>query len=142
VSIQYTPIGTVRSPFKTPDAVGHDPDAEGMIILDDAYAAGLDGLTGFSHAVVLADLDQSEKSSLSARPPHADDVEVGVFATRSPHRPNGIAETVVEIRARDSATLSVRGIDLVDGTPVLDVKPYVPRVAPADVETGWVTETE
>ncbi len=142
MSVQYTPIGTVRSPYEASAAVARDADAEGEVVLEDDYVAGLDGLAEFFQAVVLVGLDRSDTASLTARSPHADGVEVGVFLTRSPHQQNAIAETVVEVDGRDGATLVVRGLDLVDGTPVLDLKPHVPRVPSGDVETGWVTPTE
>jgi formylmethanofuran dehydrogenase subunit E len=143
VPIGYTPIGRVRSPHETPSDVDHDAvdEARGRIVVDEAYEDGLEGLEAFSHVVVLAHLDDIEGHHLTARPPHADDVEVGVFATRSPHRPNPIAQTVVEIRERDGATLAVRGLDLVDGTPVLDLKPHVPAVDDeSDLGLGWIDD--
>jgi formylmethanofuran dehydrogenase subunit E len=139
----FTPIGRVDSPFERPDDVDHDviDETEGTIVVDEEYAAGLDGLEDFSHIVILAHLDQIDDSHLRARPPHVEGVEVGVFATRSPHRPNPIAQTVVELLERDGNCLHVRGLDLVDGTPVLDIKPYVPTVSEdEDLALGWLDE--
>jgi len=143
MAISHTPIGRVRSSFDSPADVTHDAvdEATGRIVLEDEYEDGLDGLGEFSHVVVLAHLDGVEGYHLTSRPPHVDGVEVGVFATRSPHRPNPIAQTVVELVDRDGATLSVRGLDLVDGTPVLDVKPYVPTVDDeSDLSLGWLDQ--
>ncbi|WIV68223.1 tRNA (N6-threonylcarbamoyladenosine(37)-N6)-methyltransferase TrmO [Natrialbaceae archaeon AArc-T1-2] len=141
MEISYTPIGHVRSPHDTPADVAHDEVAEtaGEIVLEEAYERGLEGLEEFSHVVVLAHLDEIDESRLTARPPHVDDLEVGVFATRSPHRPTPIAQTVVEVCAVDDTTLQVRGLDLVDGTPVLDLKPHV-RSVEGDLEVGWLED--
>ncbi|QFU81790.1 tRNA (N6-threonylcarbamoyladenosine(37)-N6)-methyltransferase TrmO [Natronorubrum aibiense] len=139
MEISYTPIGRVRSPYDTPEDVIHDEVSEtgGEVVLEEEYEAGLEGIDGFSHIVVFAHLDEINESQLTARPPHVDDLEVGVFATRSPHRPTPLAQTVVELLERDGTTLRVRGLDLVDGTPILDVKPYVPLVDEEDVSVGW-----
>jgi len=144
MDVTYTPIGVVRSPYDSPDDVPtpRDADVASRVELDEAYVDGLDGLDGFSHVVVLAHLDGIEDSHLRARPPHADDVEVGVFASRSPHRPNPIAQSVVRLDDVDGTTLHVNGLDLVDGTPVLDVKPYVGGVEDADLARGWLDDLE
>ncbi|RLM94799.1 tRNA (N6-threonylcarbamoyladenosine(37)-N6)-methyltransferase TrmO [Halobellus sp. Atlit-38R] len=139
----FAPIGRIDSPFERPGDVDHDlvDETEGTIVVDEKYAAGLDGLEGFSHIVILAHLDQIDDYHLRARPPHVEAVEVGVFATRSPHRPNPIAQTVVELLERDGNRLHVRGLDLVDGTPVLDIKPYVPTVSEDEgLALGWLDE--
>jgi len=140
--ITYTPIGRVHSPFETPGDVVHEAvdDTEGRIVLDEAYERGLDDLDGFSHVVVLAHLDGIDEYRLTARPPHVDDLEVGVFAARSPFRPNPIAQTVVELTGHDGTTLHVRGLDLADGTPVLDLKPHIPAVDDSEVSLGWLDE--
>lgn len=142
MTITYTPIGRVRSPYDSPADVAHDEADEttGEIVLEDEYEAGLDGLEEFSHVVVFAHLDEIDEHRLTARPPHADDVEVGVFATRSPHRPNPLAQTTVELLERDGTTLHVRGLDLVDGTPVVDVKPYVGSIDDEDASFGWLED--
>ncbi len=138
--ICYTPVGHVRSPYDAPDEVGHGADAAGRVVLEEAYAPGLADLDGFSHVVVLAHLGEAEAAQLVARPPRSDR-EVGVFASRSPARPNPIAQTVVEVVEREGRTLRVRGLDLVDGTPVLDLKPHVPAVEePDEVARGWLDE--
>ena len=144
MDVTYTPIGVVRSPYDSPDDVPtpRDEDVASRVVLDEAYAEGLDGLDGFSHVVVLAHLDGIGEAHLRARPPHVDDVEVGVFASRSPARPNPIAQSVVRLADVEGTTLHVRGLDLVDGTPVLDVKPYVGGVDGADVERGWLDELD
>ncbi|MFC3960057.1 tRNA (N6-threonylcarbamoyladenosine(37)-N6)-methyltransferase TrmO [Halovivax cerinus] len=140
MTITYTPIGRVRSPYESPADVDHDAvdETTGEIVLDGEYEAGLEGIEEFSHVVVFAQLDEIDEYRLTARPPHADDLAVGVFATRSPHRPNPLAQTTVELRERDGATLHVRGLDLVDGTPIVDVKPYVGSIDDEDASFGWL----
>ena len=139
MDVTYTPIGHVRSPHDSPADVTRENAREtaGEIVLEDAYEAGLEGLEEFSHVVVFAHLDEVEEPRLTSRPPHAEDLEVGVFATCSPHRPNPLAQTVLEVRGIEGTTLQVRGLDLLDGTPVLDLKPYVPAVD-GDLEFGWL----
>ena len=138
--VSYTPIGRVRSPFETPGDVVHEAvdETEGRIVLDEAYERGLNDLDGFSHVVVLAHLDGVDEYRLTAQPSHVDDLDVGVFAARSPFRPNPIAQTVVELTGRAGTTLHVCGLDLADGTPVLDLKPYVPTVDDSEVSLGWL----
>lgn len=138
--VSYTPIGYVRSPYDSPAEISQEEATEttGEIVLEDEYEVGLEGLEEFSHVVVFAHLDEIEEARLISRPPHVDDVEVGVFATRSPHRPNPLAQTVLEVRDLEGTTLSVRGLDLLDGTPVLDLKPYVPAVEDDDLSIGWL----
>lgn len=142
--VTYEPIGEVRSPFDDPGAVPVDPnelgDAVGRVELDAQYEPGLDGLAGFSHVTILAHLHRSPADTLTASPPFAD-VEVGVFATASPNRPNPIAQTVVAPDRIEGATLHVEGLDLIDGTPVLDLKPFAPKPALLDdLRTGWIGE--
>lgn len=142
MEINYTPIGRIRSPYDAPADVAHDEVAEtsGELVLEEEYESGLEEINGFSHIVVLAHLDEIDEYRLTVRPRHVDDLEVGVFATRSPHRPTPLAQTVVELLERDETTLRVRGLDLVDGTPILDLKPYVPSVNEDDVSVGWLEE--
>src|SRR6056297_869789 len=142
MTITFTPIGHVRSPYDTPADVDHDAvdETTGEIVLEDDYEDGLEGINDFSHIVVFAHLDEIDEYRPTARPPHADNLEVGTFATRSPHRPNPLAQTTVELLERDGTTLHVRGLDLVDGTPVIDVKPYVGSIDDEDVSFGWLED--
>ncbi|MFD1562973.1 tRNA (N6-threonylcarbamoyladenosine(37)-N6)-methyltransferase TrmO [Haloarchaeobius amylolyticus] len=142
MTITFTPIGHVRSPYDSPTDVDHDAvdETTGEIVLEDDYEDGLEGIDDFSHIVVFAHLDEIDDYRSTARPPHADDLEVGTFATRSPHRPNPLAQTTVELLERDGTTLHVKGLDLVDGTPVIDVKPYVGSIDDEDVSFGWLED--
>jgi len=143
--VTYDPIGEIRSPFEEPSAVPVDPDepsgAAGRVELDPEFEPGLDGLDGFSHVTILAHLHRSPADTLRAHPPFADGLEVGVFATASPNRPNPIAQTVVRLDSIEGTTLYVEGLDLLDGTPVLDLKPFAPKPSLLDeLETGWIGE--
>ena len=144
-AITYHPIGVVHSPFDRAADVPVDPDepsdAAGRIDIDEEYAEGLLGLDGFSHVTVLAHLHESHGYSLTVRPSFADGLEVGIFATSGPHRPNPIAQTIVRLQRIEDATLYVEGVDLADGTPVLDLKPFAPKPgALDDLRGGWFEE--
>ena len=114
------PVGVVRTPFTStadiPKGVGAEHHAEGTIEIDPALAEGLADIDGFSHLFVLWVFDRAKPASLTATPPN-DDCPHGVFATRSPSRPNPIGLTVVELLGRDGTSLRVRGVDMLDETP-------------------------
>ncbi len=123
------PIGYVKTPFKEtaaiPKGLGAKHEAEGIIELLREFEPGLADIEGFSHLFVLWEFDRSEDFDLVAHPPTDERRPHGVFATRSPRRPNPIGLTVVELLRRDGASLHVRGVDMLDGSPVLDIKPYL-----------------
>src|SRR5918999_4646652 len=139
------PIGVVRSPYtdtsEIPKGLGARHEAEGMIEIRPELEAGLQDIEGFSHLYVLWIFDRAEGPELVACPP-SDDRPHGVFATRSPQRPNPIGLTVVELLRRDGLTLHVRGIDMLDGTPVLDIKPYLSSIPEGQFRRGWLAEAE
>ncbi|MFB6094550.1 MAG: tRNA (N6-threonylcarbamoyladenosine(37)-N6)-methyltransferase TrmO [Halanaeroarchaeum sp.] len=141
-TISYEPIGTVSSPFDAPEAVPRPADetvdATGEIVLRERFAPGLAGLSAFSHATVLAHLHEASEGRLTVSPEGVEE-RLGIFATSGPSRPNPIAETVVEIDGVEDGTLSVSGIDLIDGTPVLDLRPFAPKDDHlAGLERGWM----
>lgn len=139
------PIGVVRSPFRTkedvPKGLGARHDEEGQLEIFPEFAAGLADIDGFSHLYVLWLFDRAEACELVGRNP-TDGLAHGVFATRSPKRPNPLALTVVELLGRDGATLAVRGVDMLDGSPVVDLKPYLSSVAPEKLRRGWLDAAE
>jgi len=102
---------------------------------------GLTDMEGFSHLYVIWAFDRAEGFSLVVTPP-SDDRPHGVFATRSPRRPNPIGLTVVELLGREGPALRVRGIDMLDGTPILDIKPYLSSVPPEQLRRGWLADAE
>jgi len=139
------PIGHVRSPFKEtgeiPKGPGAKHDAEGVLEILPEFEPGLTDIEGFSHLFVIWVFDRSEGFALLGTPP-SDDRPHGVFATRSPWRPNAIGLTVVELLRRDGLRLHVRGVDMLDGTPILDIKPYLTSVPPEAIRNGWMKEAE
>jgi len=98
-------------------------------------------LEGFSHLFVIWEFDRSEGFELCGKPP-IDDRPHGVFATRSPRRPNPIALTVVELIRRDGAKLHVKGVDMLDHTPILDIKPYLSSIPEERLRRGWIAQAE
>jgi len=143
----FHPIGTVRSPYtataEVPKGLGAEHRAEGTIEILPEYEAGLQDVEGFSHLYVIWVFDRAGNlpETWVGTPP-ADDRPHGVFATRSPRRPNPLALTVVELLRRDGRVLHVRGVDMLDGTPVLDLKPYLSSVPPESLRRGWLAEAE
>jgi tRNA-Thr(GGU) m(6)t(6)A37 methyltransferase TsaA len=140
-----TPIGSVRSPHRetrdVPKGLGAKHQAEGTLEIRAELEPGLTDIEGFSHLIVLWVFDRAEKSELLGTPP-SDNRPHGVFATRSPRRPNPIGLTVVELVGREGNRLHVRGLDMLDGTPILDIKPYLSSVPPDRLRRGWLAEAE
>jgi len=139
------PIGFIRSDYQEtssiPKGLGVKHDAEGVLEILPEFAEGLQDVEGFSHLFVLWVFDKSEGFALVGKGP-ADSRPHGVFATRSPRRPNPIGLTVVELLRRDGNQLHVRGVDMLDGTPILDIKPYMSSVPVEKLRRGWLAEAE
>jgi len=145
VAFTMHPIGTVHSPFsdrhEIPMGPGARHEAEGTLELRPDLEAGLADIEGFSHLYVVWVFHKSEGFELIGTPP-TDDRPHGVFATRGPYRPNPIGLTVVRLLGRDGRRLRVRGLDMLDGTPILDIKPYLSNVPEAELRRGWLAEAE
>jgi tRNA-Thr(GGU) m(6)t(6)A37 methyltransferase TsaA len=143
---EMQPIGVVRSPFRDkaeiPKGPGAEHRAEGTLELRPELAPGLQDIEGFSHLFVLWVFDRAEGFELVSTVPLDQETPHGVFASRSPRRPNPIGLSVVELLGREGARLRVRGVDMLDGTPILDIKPYLSGVAPEALRRGWVAEAE
>lgn len=139
------PIGYVRSPHQStqdvPRGLGAKHETEGTLEILPEFEPGLLDIEGFSHLYVIWVFDRSEGVSLTGTPP-SDNRPHGVFATRSPFRPNPIGLTVVELISREGRALRVRGVDMLNGTPILDIKPYLSSVAPERLRRGWLAEAE
>ena len=139
------PIGIVRTPYsettQVPKGLGAKHEAEGEIEVLPEFEPGLTDIEGFSHLIVLWVFDRAQGYELYGKTP-ADGRPHGVFATRSPRRPNPIALTIVELLGREGATLRVRGVDMLDGTPILDIKPYLSNVSEDKLRRGWLAEAE
>jgi tRNA-Thr(GGU) m(6)t(6)A37 methyltransferase TsaA len=119
-------IGRIRTPFKTREECPRntaESEAAGRVELDPAYAAGLQDLALYSHVILLYWMNEARRDLIRQVPAHLGHPR-GTFALRSPARPNPIALAVVELLGIEGATLSVRKVDCIDGTPLLDIKPY------------------
>ena len=139
---KFTPIGIIKSPFKSPDECPkggcHHKGVPATIELNPEFQEGLLDLDGFSHLILVWVFHQSQGFKLLAKPPH-DDAQHGVFATRSPHRPNPVGLTVVKLIKVEGNIIHIEDPDMVDGTPLLDIKPYLlPPDALGEVKRGWL----
>ena len=141
----FRPIGFARTPYKNtkeiPKGLGTKHEAEGVLEIAPEFGPGLKDIEGFSHLIVIWVFDRSEGFELLGTPP-SDNREHGVFATRSPRRPNPIGLTVVKLLRRDGTILHVRGVDMLDGTPILDIKPYLSSIPVEGLRRGWLAEAE
>ncbi len=145
MQIMFTPIGVIHSPFiqkgdiqqeKYWNPEGFDP-VHGELEVFPEYAPGLDHIEGFSHLIVLFVFHAAEPGKLTACPPCETQTK-GVFATRSPRRPNPLGITVVRLMERKENILKIAGVDMIEGTPVLDIKPYTPRDNKTEARFGWL----
>lgn len=140
--ICYRPIGFIRTPFQTTGGMPIQPaGAEniiGIVEIDPRHEAGLADLDGFSHVILIYAFHQVTGYSLSVTP-FLDDTPRGLFATRAPRRPNPIGLSVVRLLEVTGCTLRVQGVDILDGTPLLDLKPFLPEFdAPTVERIGWL----
>jgi tRNA (adenine37-N6)-methyltransferase len=142
--MEFTPIGVIHSPYKKKEQCPiqplYAPEAEGRVEVFERYAEGLKDIELFSHLYLLYFFDRSGEVQL-VRPTFLDDQPHGIFACRHPGRPNGIGISIVKLARREGNVLVVRGIDVLDGTPLLDIKPYIPRFdAIESASNGWVED--
>jgi tRNA-Thr(GGU) m(6)t(6)A37 methyltransferase TsaA len=143
-AVVYRPVGVVHSPLKEAHGAPIQSiaarDVEGVIEVFPQYAEGLRDIEGFSHLILVYHFHLSDKPSLIVRP-YLDDGTHGVFATRAPARPNPIGISLVRLVRVDGTKLHVTGVDILDGTPVLDIKPYVPQFDAIGTEKiGWLKD--
>ncbi len=141
--IQYRPIGIIHSPFQQPHGAPIQPRAaegvQGTVEVFDEFKEGLADLDGFSHIILVYHLHLSDGYALKVKP-FLDDTRRGLFATRAPRRPNPIGISVVPLRKIDGDTLYITNVDIIEGTPLLDIKPYVPEFdREVDIRVGWLT---
>jgi tRNA-Thr(GGU) m(6)t(6)A37 methyltransferase TsaA len=138
--IVLRPIGTIRSPFQPGDDIPIQPAysrARGIVELDPTYREGLTDLEGFSHLILIYHFHEALEERLTVVP-FKDPRPHGVFATRHPAWPNHLEISVVRLISLEGMTLEVEGIDVLDATPLLDIKPYVPAFdEPSNVRIGW-----
>jgi tRNA-Thr(GGU) m(6)t(6)A37 methyltransferase TsaA len=140
--ITYKQIGIIHSPFKDPRGTPVQPtggkDIEGTVVVFPEYQDGLKDLDGFSHIILIFHLHLSKKSALNVKP-FLDDQAHGVFSTRAPGRPNPIGISVVQLVSVEGSLLHIKDLDIVDGTPLLDIKPFVPEFDARGVtKKGWL----
>jgi tRNA-Thr(GGU) m(6)t(6)A37 methyltransferase TsaA len=138
-------IGFVSSPYKdtseVPRGLGAKHEADGVFKILPEFEMGLTDIEGFSHLIVLWEFDRAHGFELLGTPP-SDNRAHGVFATRSPRRPNPIALTIVELLWREGCELHVRGVDMLDGTAILDIKPLMSGIPAEKLRRGWLAEAE
>ncbi len=140
--IKYKPIGIIHSPFREPKGTPIQPPGAkgicGTVEVFPEYADGLKDVDGFPHLILLYHFHLSQGASLEAKP-YMDNEARGVFAMRGPSRPNPIGISVVRLLEVEGNILHIQDIDIVDGTPLLDIKPYVPEFDKREVEKiGWL----
>lgn len=140
-TLTFRPIGVVRCAYtdtnQIPKGPGAEHRAEGVIEIAPELAEGLADIEGFSHLFVIWVFHRQTEMALTVVPP-TDTQPHGVFATRAPKRPNPIGLTVVSLVRREGTRLHVTGVDMLDGTPVLDIKPYQSSVPPEKLRRGWM----
>ena len=141
--VQYEPIGVIKTSYKekkgTPIQPAGARDVRGRIELDPKHVDGLKDLDGFSHIILVYHFHRTDGYSLHVHP-YMDNTKHGVFATRIPGRPNPIGISVVRLDMVEGTTLHIRDVDMLDGTPLLDIKPYVPEFdSVPHAEIGWLT---
>ena len=144
MKIEYEPIGTVHSPFidskGTPIQPSRAKNVAGTVVVFQEFVDGLCDLDGFSHIILLCHLHKTANYRLKVIP-FLDTQLRGLFATRAPNRPNPIGLSIVELLRVDGNTLTIRGVDLLDGTPVLDIKPYIGEFDSRDtLRVGWLKQ--
>lgn len=142
--ITYRPIGVIHSPFKEPKGTPIQPSAaggiSGRVEIFPEYAEGLKDIDGFSHIILIYHFHLSRGQSLRAKP-FMDNEERGVFSMRGPSRPNPIGLSIVRLVRVEDNIIHIEDMDIVDGTPLLDIKPYVPEFDLRKVEKiGWLKE--
>lgn len=138
----YEPIGIIHSPFKEPKGTPIQPKAgqgmKGTVVVFQEYVEGLADLEGFSHIILIYHFHLSKVSALKVIP-FADNQPHGVFSTRAPGRPNSIGISIVRLVRIEENILYVKDLDIVEGTPLLDIKPYVPEIDDREIQhIGWL----
>lgn len=146
MTITYEPIGVIRSchtdPGKTPIQPVYAMGCEGRAEVRPEFAAGLRDLEGFSHVYLLYHMNRADAPRLTVKP-FLQDVERGVFATRAPCRPNPIGLSVVKLQRREGNVLYLDNVDVLDGTPLLDIKPYTAKFDCIETaQNGWQDEVD
>ncbi len=145
-AIVYQPIGVINSPHKTREGMPIQASGargiRGAVKIFPEYREGLKDLDGFSHIILLYHFHRTREKTLVVTP-FLDDEPRGVFATRSPNHPNAIGLSIVRLLAVEHLRLRIEDVDILDGTPLLDIKPYVPAFDHREAaRTGWLEKTQ
>jgi len=140
--LNLKPIGFIKTPFETKEGMPIQPtgakDVKGTIEIDPIYVEGLADLDGFSHVILIYHFHMTKTYELTVKP-FMDDNLHGIFSTRAPKRPNPIGFSVVKLNKLEGNILHIENIDVLDGTPLLDIKPYIPDVDSPEVQKlGWL----
>jgi len=145
--MEYTfkAIGTIRSPYHSKQGMPiqgvFEPEGEGVVEVFEPYVPGLQDLEGFSHLILIYVFHLSEGYELLCRP-YMEEKLHGVFSTRAPRRPNPVGFSVVKLLRREGSILHISQVDVINGTPLLDIKPYVPRFDERpSAQVGWMEGT-
>jgi tRNA-Thr(GGU) m(6)t(6)A37 methyltransferase TsaA len=146
MKIEFEPVGIIHSPFVEPEGMPIQPTGavgvKGTIEVFERFRPGLKDLNGFSHIILLYHFHRSHRFNLHVVP-FLDSVPRGLFATRAPNRPNPIGLSIVQLDNIVEGILYIRNVDILDGTPLLDIKPYVPEFdAQKEVRTGWLEKAK
>ena len=144
--IEYNPIGIIRSPFVNPKGMPIQPPGangvQGTVEIDEEYRAALKDLDGFSHIILLYHFHRSQ-GFVPHVVPFMDSQPRGLFSTRAPRRPNAIGLSVVRLKRIEEGVLFIENVDVLDQTPLLDIKPCVPEFdAPTNVQVGWLEQVK
>lgn len=140
--IIYHPIGIIHTPFKEPSSapmqLSKAKDVEGRIEIFKEFLDGLKDLEGFSHIIILFHMHKIKDFSLLVKPELDNEIR-GVFSTRSPRRPNPIGFSIASLVGIKGSTIHIKGVDMIDGTPLIDIKPYIPESdSLSNAEIGWL----
>lgn len=146
MQITINPVGMIRTPFKKLDGMPIQPSGAsevlGTVVINSEYAQGLKDLEGFSHIILIYHFHKSKGFELMVKP-FLDDEKRGLFSTRAPRRPNPIGLSIVELVKVEENTLTIKGADILDKTPLIDIKPYVPGFdTKENVRTGWLEKVQ
>ncbi len=144
--MQILPIGVIKTPFNDLKGMPIQPsgasETEGTLVINPEYEQGLNDIQGFSHIILLYHFHKSTGYDLMVTP-FLDTKKRGLFSTRAPRRPNSIGLSIVELTGREKNELFVKGIDVLNNTPLIDIKPYVPKFdVRAVTSTGWLEEAQ
>ena len=144
MAIYFEPIGIIHTPYETKDDMPVQPQGaigvKGTVTINEQFKEGLKDLDGFSHIYLIYHFHKSENYTLEVMP-FLDDTSHGVFATRAPKRPNAIGISVVLLKAIKDNVLNIENVDMLNGTPLLDIKPYIPDFdTHKGQKTGWLND--